>query len=122
MALGEDLVFVHVAHGEGQHEIDLARDRQALHDFGRPQHRALEKVQLVGALAFQRHQHDHHDPPPHGGRVHDGNVAQHRAGLAQPLHPAQAGHRRQVHALRDLLAGALVVFLHALQNLEIEIV
>ena len=41
---------------------------------------------------------------------------------AQAFHPAQARDRRQVHALRNFLAGALIVFLHALQDLEVEIV
>ena len=86
----------------------------------------LERLLLVVALPLQRNfQHGLQPVPEQWSEpvgVQDRDLPLDQPGIAQPLYPAQASRRRDVHAGGQVLVAARGVRLQLIQNIEIRCV
>ena len=102
-----------------EHEVRPRRHAPALlhQDFS---HRApLEGVQVLGALAVQRHLHQRRQPGAQAVGVEQGHAALDHAFVHQAPHPPQGRGRRGVAAFGEFQVGQRGVGLQQVQQLQV---
>ena len=101
------------AHHHVQQVIHVTGQGMAGHHFWPGVDLARKRVDACGVVTFQLHPHEGLQAQPQALRVHFGTITSDHAFPLQPLHPAQAGRGREMHAFGQFrmgLAGGTLQF------------
>ena len=119
---GQLLVIIHAGGQHHENEVAFAGDVIGLLNLSFPAGLAPERVNLVGAFAFEFHRHDERHRQPDGRGVNLDDLSGDHLGVAQPPETSLHGGGGEIDLCGERLQRLARIVLHKVQEKAVDMV